>query len=76
VPVGEMVDWFNENYEDPAHHVSYDTSEGGYQYVFGGPYNADDVLRDQFPSAADEDIDEAVSIIEQDGNEWVRKGQY
>jgi hypothetical protein len=72
----EMVDWFFENFEDPANGVPYDSGEGGYQYVLDGPHNADDVLTDQFPEASREDIDEAVRVIENDGYEWVRRGIY
>ncbi|MEV5418635.1 MULTISPECIES: hypothetical protein [Streptomyces] len=76
VSVDEMVDWFFENYEDPANGVPFDSGEGGYQYVLGGPYDARDVLANQFPDASAEDVDDAVLLIESDGHEWVKKGDY
>ena len=35
-----MVDWFFEHYNNPAQGVPHELREGGYQYVFGGPYDA------------------------------------
>lgn len=76
VSVDQMVDWFLENYEDPANGVPYDSSEGGFQYVLGGPYDATDVLSNQFPDASAEDIDEAARSVESEAHEWVKKGVY
>ena len=71
--VEEMIDWFFERYEDPAHRVPYDSSEGGYQYVGGGPYDAREELTEAFPNVDTEDLDGAVEQIEAEGFEWVRK---
>jgi hypothetical protein len=35
--------WFYSQYEDPANETPY-TSEDGYVYVYGGPYDAKEVL--------------------------------
>ncbi|MGW7514841.1 hypothetical protein ACWGJ2_04545 [Streptomyces sp. NPDC054796] len=72
----QMVDWFFENYEDPANGVPFESREGGYQYILGGPFDARDVLTDQFPEASDSDIDQAVGAIESESHEWVEKGIY
>ncbi|MFJ5591963.1 HEPN-associated N-terminal domain-containing protein [Streptomyces noursei] len=69
----EMIDWFRENYEDPAESVPYDSREGGYQYFGVSPHDARDVLQDQFPGASQEDIDEAVEILERESVEWVSR---
>jgi hypothetical protein len=64
--------WFFENYEDPVHNTPYDSGEGGYQYIWGGPYEAYDVIRDVFANvASDEIIDAAIEAIEHVGLEWV-----
>ncbi|MFJ6906342.1 hypothetical protein [Streptomyces griseoluteus] len=76
VSVDQMVDWFFDNYEDPANGVPFDSGEGGYQYVLGGPHDAHDVLSAQFPYASTSDIDEAVRLIESEAHEWVQKGVY
>ena len=74
--VEEMIEWFYENYEDPANGVPYESAEGGYQYVFGGPYDAREELEAQFPDAETNEIDEALEKIEAEGTEWVKTGQY
>jgi hypothetical protein len=77
--VDAMVNWFFERYEDPANGVPYDGKEGGYQYFAGGPYNAEDELRDAFDDGTkriDRMIQAAVDRIERDGIEWVKRGEY
>lgn len=76
VSVDHMVEWFFENYKDPAEGVPYDTREGGYQYFAGGPYDAQDVLIGKFSRMPHEDIGEAVQQIDQNGHEWVRREDY
>jgi hypothetical protein len=76
VGVEEIVNWFLSEFENPAEHVPYKTAEGGYQYYAGGPYDARDEISDQFSDVRQEVIDEAVDRIEQNGTEWVRKGDY
>lgn len=65
-------DWFLENFEDPANMTPYESREGGYQYIWGGPYDARDVVSDIFADVvSDEIIEAAVSEIESDGIwEW------
>lgn len=76
----EMLDWFHANYEDPAVRTPYESREGGYQWIWGGPFDAREVLSDQYPEAADDLIERAVTRIEQDGiTDWApteRPGDY
>lgn len=44
----EMIEWFHQNYEDPANSLPYITREGGYQWVNGGPYSALECLEENF----------------------------
>lgn len=74
--VDEMVEWFYDNYEDPANGVPYESREGGYQYFNGGPHDPMDVLQSEFPDVAFERVEEAAQAIYRDGFEWVRKGDY
>jgi hypothetical protein len=74
--IEEMVEWFFDNYEDPAQHVPHDSGEGGYQYFAGGPYDAEQELQKQFPKVEPEDLRAAAEQVEADGYAWVRKGQY
>lgn len=71
-----MVEWFHENYEDPAQETPYISAEGGYQYIWGGPYDAREELEDAFSGEADEDlIVEAVRRVERSGTrEWAPSG--
>lgn len=66
-----VVHWFHYYYEDPVHSVSYNTREGGYLWVFG-PYDAGEVLSDNFARHISEDIiSKAVDEIQSDGTfEW------
>lgn len=70
-----MVHWFHENYEDPAAHTPYETREGGYQWIWGGPFDAREQIGDQFSDIAGEDVIEAAAReIEEDGlTEWAPK---
>ena len=63
-----MVEWFHENYEDPVQSTPYDSAEGGYQYIWGGPYNANDVIGSMFGGLVpDAWIEEAVDEVQSDG---------
>jgi hypothetical protein len=75
-PVAQMVDWFFENYEDPAQAVPFETGEGGYQYYAGGPYDARQELADHFEMADEEEIAEATALVEVEATDWVKRGQY
>lgn len=66
-----LVEWFHSNYEDPANRLPYETREGGYQWIYGGPYDAREELQGQFPGEDDDIINAAVEEIEADGLlEW------
>lgn len=74
--VQEMVDWFYTHYEDPANGVPYESKEGGYQYIFGGPYDPQEELSDEFVNAEYENIEKAGQEIYSNGFEWVKIGEY
>ena len=77
--VDAMVRWFFERYEDPANSVPYGGREGGYQYVLGGPYNAEVELREVFDDGSkrrDRMIRDAIGQILGHGYEWVKRGEY
>lgn len=69
-----MVEWFRENYEDPAQETPYDSGEGGYQYIWGGPYEAGEELYEYF-DATDDEVNAAAAIIQEDGTfDWAPAG--
>ncbi|MFZ5780405.1 MAG: hypothetical protein ACOY4R_09435 [Pseudomonadota bacterium] len=64
--------WFYTYFEDPANETPYESAEGGYQYIWGGPYDARDELNDEFDGIVPEEvIEDAVKRVEQEGTiEW------
>ena len=65
--IDTLVEWFFERFEDPAHRLPYETAEGGFQWIYGGPYDAREQLEENFPDEAEHIIDAAVDRIESDG---------
>ena len=66
-----IKEWFFDNFEDPVHNTPHDSGEGGYQYIWGGPYEADDVIANVFADvASDEIIKAAIDAVELEGSEW------
>lgn len=63
-----MVHWFNGLFWDPANDTPHNSREGGYQYIWGGPYDAHEELGDQFGGVvSDEVIEAAVEEVQSDG---------
>ncbi|WP_104401799.1 HEPN domain-containing protein [Vibrio penaeicida] len=63
--------WFFENYQDPVHDCPYNSREGGYIYIHGGPYEAGDELFSEFGDELDEKIiQEVADELDEDGIEW------
>jgi hypothetical protein len=50
----EMLAWFYGNYADPVEMCPYESAEGGYQYIWGGPYSAIVALESEFGGIASE----------------------
>jgi hypothetical protein len=73
-----MVDWFHRNFEDPAESTPYESAEGGYIWIWGGPYEARDELYGKLGDLVSERvIEEAAQHIERHGiYDWapVHKG--
>lgn len=71
-----MREWFNANYEDPVVRTPYESAEGGYIYIWGGPYDTGDVLGGRFGGLVpDEVIEDLVSDLEVDAYEWTSAPQ-
>jgi hypothetical protein len=43
-----MEAWFRSRFEDPAQRTPYDSGEGGYIWIWGGPYDAREELNQEF----------------------------
>lgn len=67
-----MVEWFGERYEDPVHRMPYNSREGGYLWINGGPYDADEEIQSEFSDVAEFDVmQRAVEEITSEGlYEW------
>jgi hypothetical protein len=67
-----MRRWFRSRFWDPANDTPYNSAEGGYLYIHGGPYTAEDELYSRFGDlCGDEVIRDAIDDIESDGiDEW------
>lgn len=65
-----ILQWFYANYEDPAENTPFESAEGGYQYIWGGPYEARDELYAMFGDIVPE------SLIEDVANEIEKGGTF
>jgi hypothetical protein len=69
-----MEAWFREYYEDPVNEMT--RSEPEYHFVWGGPYNAYDELRNEFEALVPDDrIQELAKRLEIECIEWAPTGQ-
>jgi hypothetical protein len=68
-----MRQWFSDNYDAPDE-LPYDSSEGGYQWIWGGPYDAEEALQDAFGGAIDDEtIEDLASDLSDISGEWSGK---
>jgi hypothetical protein len=65
-----MVAWFKSNFEDPANSLPYSSDHGGYQWLWGGPYDAWEELQEAFPEAEEGEISLAVDFLERQAAYW------
>lgn len=77
LPIEEQIDkmreWFHENYEDPVVRTPYESAEGGYIYIWGGPYDANEEL-EIFGSFVESDIIEKLADeLSEDCPDWTKK---
>ncbi|MDO9043512.1 MAG: hypothetical protein Q7U64_14405 [Desulfocapsaceae bacterium] len=56
-----MRTWFFQNFEDPAERTPYESREGGYIWIWGGPYEAEDELGAEFGGLVDDDVIDELS---------------
>ena len=68
-----MKEWFFSHYEDPVQNTPYDSGEGGYIYIWGGPFDAIDVLYAEFSGKVDDAIiEELAAELDSECLEWAR----
>jgi hypothetical protein len=61
VQLDVMRTWFFQNYEDPAEGTPYESAEGGYMWIWGGPYEARDELEAEFGGVVPHEVIEELS---------------
>src|SRR5688572_21140591 len=75
-----MEAWFRSMFEDPAQRTPYESREGGYIWIWGGPYDAADQLHSEFDGVVpDQVIDELADELSGECPEWApteRPGDY
>lgn len=65
-----METWFYGNYEDPVN-LPYNSEEGGYLFIHGGPFEPRDEVENEFAGIVDDDIiDALVGDLEDIAHEW------
>jgi len=63
--------WFYGQFEDPVHSCPYNSEEGGYQFIYGGPYDANEELQNEFSDIVPyEFIEELADELENECSEW------
>jgi len=66
--VAAIAGWFLARFCDPAEETPYMSSEGGYIWVHGGPYDATEQIEGRFDGIASEEaIQAAIEYVERDG---------
>jgi DNA-binding MarR family transcriptional regulator len=56
-----MREWFLSRYCDPANETPYESAEGGYIWIWGGPYYAEEELQERFAGVVDDETIEALA---------------
>jgi hypothetical protein len=75
--IAAMRQWFRDNYEDPANQTPYESAEGGYIWVYGGPYDAQEELSSEFGDDVPEDvIEELAQELSDIMPDWARIADY
>ena len=75
LPIEEQLEtleyWFRLRYEDPAERTPYETAEGGYLWIWGGPFETREVIENEFSTIVDSSVIETViSNLEQECYYW------
>lgn len=67
-----MRRWFYARYEDPANGMPYCSQEGGFQFIWGGPYDPNDVIQERFDDVVTFDVMEKLihELWREAGDKW------
>lgn len=70
-----MRSWFHEHFSDPVENTPYESSEGGYIYIWGGPYDAYEELSVFSDIINDDLIQELSKELSEECLEWTGREQ-
>lgn len=67
-----ILRWFHDRYEDPANETPWDGEDKVYVFVYGGPYDPNDVIQERFGEVVPYEVmAEVIQDLHRDvGNEW------
>lgn len=67
-----ILQWFFDRYCDPAQETPYVSEEGGYLFIWGGPYDPNEEIPERFDGVASEEAIEAAieKLVREVGTEW------
>jgi hypothetical protein len=67
-----MRRWFHARYEDPANETPYSSEDGGYLFVWGGPYDPSDEIQERFGGVIPYEVMEKLihELWSEAGDEW------
>lgn len=67
----EILQWFHSNYADPVEDCPFESREGGYQFIWGGPFDAREEVESEYGGIATERlIDEIANELNDICPEW------
>src|SRR5712692_5982799 len=59
--IAVMCHWFYATFQDPVENTPYDSGEGGYQYIWGGPYDPHEELSSKFGGVVPDEVIEELA---------------
>src|SRR5579863_9313549 len=66
-----MRNWFYSHFQNPVDEMPYNSQEGGYQYLFGGPYDPQEEIDSRFESLIPDEVrQKLVKELENESSEW------
>lgn len=70
--ISAMRKWFCDRYEDPANQTPYSSDEGGYLYIWGGPYDPGNEIQERFDRVVPHEVMQRliIELLQEVGSEW------
>ena len=64
--------WFYARFQDPTNNTPYDGREGGFQFIWGGPFDPNDEIQERFGSVVKYEVMEKLitELLQEVGDEW------